>query len=501
MPQQNQTEDNREALLISLKKKFFIISFLFICSFVSVTNLYCAPLPQNQEGQHVLELILNDDADAVEQYFSTKPVPKLSNASLFKTAIYRGNKRIVEAFIRAGADMGEHGLICAALPDSSLTKLLIEHGANTLGNICEGLSPLKMASKRGYQGTVQILLVGVSGVSETGKVESPSSAALVDAAMAGNVPIMKMLLEKGGMLSAKELREVTQRNCMGGNLAALKLLKEKGIDPDYDRCYLYLSWIEKPYPELLDWLQSQSKLTKFEIDGQPLINAAAERGNMLMAKFLIQAGTKLGLLDAHYKYSALGAALSPEQVSRPLRLEMAELLLSNGANPNLPEGKRGATLLEELTRTIGCPSDEKSYRYVWEPRAKAMELLIRHGAKVNLANLENGNTPLHYAAVSGNPDLVQLMLEHGAEVNVVNRGGYTPLYYLASSGSGCREGMKIEKTVEMLVAHGADMKREVNGKKLADLVDRRYPGGDTLNKIIVRLADEQRKTVRTDQIH
>lgn len=490
MPQQNQSEAKRKTFLISFKKKFFKASFLFTCLFVPVTNLYCSPLPQDQD---VLKLILNDDAEAIELYFSSKHVPKLANVSLFKTAIYRGNRRVVEAFIKAGADMDEHGLICAALPNSSLAKLLLDHGANTQGNICGGLSPIQMASKRGYQDTVEILLVGASGVEVVGKVESPTSAALVDAAMAGNVPIMKMLLDKGGMLSAKELKEVTQRNCMGGNLAALKLLKEKGIDPDYDRCYLYLSWVEKPYPELLGWLQTQSKLTKFEIDGQPLINAAAQRGNMLMAKFLIQAGTKLDLRDAHYKYSALGAALTPEDVSRPLRLEMAELLLGNGANPNLPEGQRGTTLLEELTRTIGCTSDEKSYRYIWEPRTKAMELLIRHGANVNLTNLANDNTPLHYAAVSGNPDLVQFMLEHGAEVNAVNRGGYTPLYYLAASGSACRESRKIEKTVEVLVAHGADMEREVKGKKLADLVDIKYPGGNTLKRIIVSLSDEQRK--------
>jgi len=500
MPHQNQTEAKRVAFLISFKKKFFIISFLFICLFVLVNNLHGSPSPEVKESNYFIGLLLNDDADAIEQYFSSKPVPKLVNVSLFKTAIYRGNKRIVEAFIKAGADMSEHSLICAALPNSSLTKLLLDHGANTQGNICEGLPPLQMASKRGFKDTVQVLLAGAAGVRESGTTAPPSSAALVDAAMAGNISIMKMLLEKGGLLSAKELKEVTQRNCMGGNLAALKLLKEKGIDPDYDRCYLYLSWIEKPYPELLEWLQSQSKLTKFEIDGQPLINAAAERGNMLMAKFLIKAGSKLDLLDAHYKYSALGAALSPEQVSRPLRLEMAELLLSNGANPNLPEGQRGTTLLEELARTVGCSSDEKSYRFVWGPRTQAMELLIRHGANVNLANRENGNTPLHYAAVSGNPDLVQLMLEHGAEVNAVNRGGYTPLYYLASSGTGCGDKMKIEKTVEMLVAHGADIEREVNGKKLADLVDRKYPGGDTLNKVIVRLFDEQRKTMKTNQI-
>lgn len=463
-------------------------AILFLaCSLAQPFHLHAAPFSQDNESEEFLNLVLKDDADAIQVYLSAQPLPKLGNISLFKTAVYRGNTRIVEAFIHAGADLNEPGLICAALKNPSLTKLLLDYHVNAQGAVCDGLTPLQLASKRGYQDTVKLLLAGAS---DTVAIAPSSSEGLYEAAMNGNIAIMKLLLENGGTLSAKELMEVTRRNCMGGNLAALQLLKEKGIVPDYDRCYLYLSWVEKPYPELLEWLQSQHKISEFEIDGQPLINAAATRGNMMMARFLIDAGSRLDLRDAHYKYTALGAALTPENVSRPLRLEMAELLLSKGANPNLPEGRNERALLQELLHVTGCPVDERSYQAIWGPRMKAMELLIRHGADVNLAD-RAGSTPLHLAAATPNPDMIKLLLAHGAKVNAVNRGGYTPLYFLAAGGAACRDDKKIEQAVDTLVSNGADTTRDVNGKKLAELIDTRYPGGSTLKRIMVRLSAEQ----------
>lgn len=440
-----------------------------------------------------LTLVLNDDVEGIQRFLLSQPLPKLPNVNIFKAAVHRGNEKVVEVLIKAGADLNEQGLICAALPNPTLTQRLLSLGVATEGNICAGLSPLQLASKRGYQDTVRILLSGTPDVPTAAASPSISSAGLFEAAMAANIPIMTMMLDKGWKLGAKEIKEVTQRNCMGGNLAALKLLQEKGLTPDYDRCYLFLSWIEKPHPELLKWLQSQSPVTKFEIDGQPLINAAANRGNLLMARFLIEAGSRLDLRDAQYKYSALGAALTPEQVSRPLRMEMAELLLSKGANPNLPEGRNGRTLLEELARTVGCPSDDRSYQAIWAPRVRAMELLIRYGADVNLVDRNNGNTPLHYAVKSGNPDLVRLLLEQRAAVDAMNRDGYTPLYYLVAGSRGCWKDEEIVQAMETLIAHGADTTRELKGKKLVDLVDRSFPGGDALRTAILRLTAERSK--------
>ena len=57
--------------------------------------------------------------------------------------------------------------------------------------------------------------------------------------------------------------------------------------------------------------------------------------------------------------------------------------------------------------------------------AKIQEFL-QAGENVNAKN-ELGNTALHYAAASGNSDMVKFLLENGADANIANDKGWTPL--------------------------------------------------------------------------
>ncbi|MFN9718648.1 MAG: acyltransferase family protein [Planctomycetota bacterium] len=56
-----------------------------------------------------------------------------------------------------------------------------------------------------------------------------------------------------------------------------------------------------------------------------------------------------------------------------------------------------------------------------------VQLLIDHGADVNLAN-EDGNGPLHAAAFLGHATVIELLLQKGADPNALNRDGNPPLF-------------------------------------------------------------------------
>jgi TonB family protein len=81
------------------------------------------------------------------------------------------------------------------------------------------------------------------------------------------------------------------------------------------------------------------------------------------------------------------------------------------------------------------------------------ELLLANKAEVN-AKTDSGYTPLHMAAVKGYKDMVELLLANKAEVNARDSVGYTPLHLAARKGH--------KDVAELLLAN----KAEVNAKTI-----------------------------------
>lgn len=98
-------------------------------------------------------------------------------------------------------------------------------------------------------------------------------------------------------------------------------------------------------------------------------------------------------------------------------LKVARLLIDSGANLDAYDAAFG-TILHNI---IGQNSTEMA------------KLLIESGAKLNQTD-PSGRTELHLAAISGNADLAQLLIERDADVEAVDRHNRTPLYYAAKHG-------------------------------------------------------------------
>ena len=141
--------------------------------------------------------------------------------------------------------------------------------------------------------------------------------------------------------------------------------------------------------------------------GWPPIITAAYKGQKDVVLFLLGQG-----VDAN-------ATASDEQTALHIvavydRIEIAKILIENGANINL-KTKKGITPLHAATSGTGS--------------GDVARLLIELGVNVNFQDNE-GNTPLHKTA-SGYTgitiELIDLLIQNGANPNIQNNEGKTPL--------------------------------------------------------------------------
>jgi len=106
-------------------------------------------------------------------------------------------------------------------------------------------------------------------------------------------------------------------------------------------------------------------------------------------------------------------------------------LLERGVNPNCRESSSGETALILAVR---------------ENSNRAIDFLVQTNDVDLDAIANNGNNALMMAAYLGNKHAVETLIAHGAQVN---KEGWSPLHYAATSGS--------DAIVDILVAHAASL--------------------------------------------
>lgn len=138
------------------------------------------------------------------------------------------------------------------------------------------------------------------------------------------------------------------------------------------------------------------------------LQAAALRGDLEIARFLVERGADLHYRGAWESSAAVIAATSAYSAA------MTKLLLSRGSDPNATDGN-GHSPLYDVAAT---------YWY------DVLETLIRAGADVNF-RAPDGSTPLHQAA-GRNPDAeartIHTLIQHRAKLDARDNQGFTPLH-------------------------------------------------------------------------
>jgi ankyrin repeat protein len=231
---------------------------------------------------------------------------------------------------------------------------------------------------------------------------------LMHAAAFGNLQTMKLLIEKGADVNARNNANATALLWCARDPEEARLLIGKGADVN---------------------VQSRQGRT-------PLMVAASREGNSAIVRLLLEKGAdpKLKARRGETALHAAAAAGEPEAV-RPLLGKGASVL--------------AADLFSRTPLFVGSTSGEP----------KVVEALIEAGADVNAAsqrpapgilpltkNIERNGlpnnfkvTPLHLAAAFGPVESVARLLKAGANVNAADSRGLTPLAFALASETPSRE--------------------------------------------------------------
>ena len=275
------------------------------------------------------------------------------------------------------------GLACPRNLHTPLTKvsrLLLLAGADpdlTTVQDEEPCSLLALHSGRGHLEMVSLLLEYCAQVRPPGHGPSP----LVVASRAGHTDIARLLLACG----ASETKQALQEAAGAGHLELVKLLVEEGGDGQ-DALLAALAHNEV---EVATWLLNRPEVLhsppKGE-NGSPM-EVAASAGSLQSVQLLLGAGA-----------SPRGGSLHKAVEGR--HWSIAELLLDRGAEPDLLDGEgRSPLSLAALAEHCGL-----------------IELLVGRGACPEGGEGETV-TPLGHAILQGQQEVVCCLLELGASPN------------------------------------------------------------------------------------
>lgn len=185
--------------------------------------------------------------------------------------------------------------------------------------------------------------------------------------------------------------------------------------------------------------------------GETALMIAARRGHVDVAKYLVKKGLPVDASTPDGLTALMFAAIYRQP-------QMARFLLENGADVNA----RGALDYTALLVALGRRPDKQTISD--KNLVPTLSTLLDHGAHVNVRD-GGGLTPLWLALKTGNEAVVQLILDHGADVNMASgASGFTPLMEAVTMGQ--------PSIVKMLLEKGANVYTEKNGVTALEMAKR-----------------------------
>lgn len=289
-------------------------------------------------------------------------------------------------------------LLCKTIEkgDTETTVWLIKNGANVNSFICNGISPLHVASREGYADIVSILLEHNAHIDIH---DYDRRNALFYACENGHIDVIKILLKNGSNIAKTGYGDMTPLQCAIKNrsydvakilldndalfyrrvLGANRQVLSKAIYTGY---YEMVKLILEYRPDVNLWGDNL----------ETPLHVACMMGNLDIVRLLIENGA-----DVHKK-NCLGYEPLDKACSRGFH-SIARLLIEKGSNVNSNDSR----ILPPVLKAI------------YERDIEMVRILVDNGAIID--GNDKIHSPLETAIHSGFINIIEYLFEKGAKIN------------------------------------------------------------------------------------
>jgi ankyrin repeat protein len=436
----------------------------FLCSMCAVSLTAAESGAPDPDGTTPLHwAVRHDDVKTAAALIKAGADVKAANRygiTPINLAATNGSAAMIRKLLDAGVDpnsatpSGETALMTAArVGKVDAVTLLLDRGAkvNAKDDV-HGQTALMWAVLENHADVVELLLARGADINAHSKVTitpgdyvaaRPAAASgngiirqralptpnggitpLLFAVRDGNVPMMRLLLDRGARIDESSGNHTTPLliALLNGQVGMATELLAKGADPnaadDYHRAALFAAidlrnFNHEKYGDLPTDGRDPLDLIKalLKKDANPNL-----RTDTVPVHGLMQFDASWVNFDGETPF--VRAALSGD-------IEVMRLLLESGADPNIAT-TQGSTALMAAAGINWIPG--QTYTRSEADYVEAVKLCLERGAPVNVAN-SLGLTAMHGAANRGWTSIMQILADHGAIVDAKDKEGRTPMVF------------------------------------------------------------------------